>query len=159
MSLAKLTVVECIRTALRREAASLTAITEMARDEATHGQSRPENQYDTRALEASYLAAGQGKRLEELRLLVAWFEVLDTERVPASVRAGALVSLEEEDGGTTWILVAPSGGMRVQVEGSVVSVISPASSLGSAIAGLAVGDAAEVRGPRGVREVEVLSLQ
>ena len=34
---------------------------------ATHEEAKPENDKDTRALEASYLARGQAMRLEELR--------------------------------------------------------------------------------------------
>ena len=33
-----------------------------ARDEATHEQNKAENKYDTRGLEASYLARGQSKQ-------------------------------------------------------------------------------------------------
>ena len=37
-----------------------------ARAEATHEQSRAENKYDTRGLEASYLARGQARQVAEL---------------------------------------------------------------------------------------------
>jgi hypothetical protein len=37
-----------------------------ARDEATHEQSKAENKYDTRGLEASYLARGQARQVAEL---------------------------------------------------------------------------------------------
>src|SRR5687768_11096256 len=82
-----------LRKILRDELSRLARGTDMARDEATSVESRPENQYDTRALEASYLAAGQGERLEALRLLLAWAEVQRDDPTD-TVEAGALALLE-----------------------------------------------------------------
>src|SRR5688500_7983704 len=103
----KTDVVEALRQALRAELAQLGRVTDMARDEATSAESRPENPYDTRALEASYLAAGQGERLTALRQLAAWAEVLGAEPRDA-VEAGALaqVALDEVP---QWVLFAPRG--------------------------------------------------
>ena len=65
-----------IRAQIDAQLAGVAAMTAAARDEATASESRPENQYDTRALEASYLAAGQGQRLAELKALRQWAEHL-----------------------------------------------------------------------------------
>ena len=45
-----------------------------SRAEATHEQSKAENKYDTRGLEASYLARGQSKQAAEIQGAIAAFE-------------------------------------------------------------------------------------
>lgn len=42
----------------------------IARAEATHEQSKAENKYDTRGLEASYLARGQSKQAAEIEVSI-----------------------------------------------------------------------------------------
>ena len=131
-------VLEVLRAHLEQELATLSRMTEMARDEATSAESRPENQYDTRALEASYLAAGQGERLADLRRLAAW---VDTQhgRTYEQVQAGALAGLS--DG--SWLLMAPRGGITVEVDGVAVRLVSAVSPLGESLCGLSVGDDAD----------------
>ena len=51
-----------------------------SRAEATHEQSRAENKYDTRGLEASYLARGQSKQAAEIQNAIAAFEKLDVRK-------------------------------------------------------------------------------
>ena len=150
-------VVLALRRAILAERDALRSMTEAARSEATHEQSRPENQYDTRALEASYLAAGQGERLGALTRLAAWFDVTDLGRPRDRVEPGALVQLEE-DTGTRWVFVAPEGGARVRVDGIEIQAISPASPLGKALVGLEEHDSVEVDGPNGTRELVVAAL-
>jgi len=48
-----------------------------ARAEATHEQNKAENKYDTRGLEASYLAHGQSKQAAELEAAITDFENLN----------------------------------------------------------------------------------
>jgi len=45
-----------------------------SRTEATHESSKAENKYDTRGLEASYLARGQSKQAAEIESAIADFE-------------------------------------------------------------------------------------
>lgn len=148
--------VRALRAALQAELDAVARAAEMARDEATSAESRPENQYDTRALEASYLAAGQGERLAAARLLSAWAEVL-----PASdfdrIEAGALARLDGS-GGDRWVLFAPRGGLELDVDGARVTLISVSSPLGSALAGLGAGDDAEVDTPTGTQGWEVVEV-
>lgn len=146
-------VVEAFERALRAELAVLAAATASARDEATSGESRPENKYDTRALEASYLAAGQGERLEDRARMVAW---IGRQHGHACDRAGegALLGVRI-DGRPRWILLAPRGGPDVVVEGVPVQLVSMDAPLGEALRGLAPGDVAEVERPRGRQEIEV----
>ncbi|MCO4746003.1 MAG: transcription elongation factor GreAB [Proteobacteria bacterium] len=152
----KADVIEALLATLCSERDGLARMTQAARDEATHGESRPENQYDTRALEASYLAAGQGQRLIELGQLIGWLELAGADC--DVVRVGALLELESDAGAARWLFVAPAGGTRLHLDGKTVDVISPASLFGRALAGLEAGDSAEVVGPRGRSEWELLAV-
>ena len=152
----KTAVVAALRETLRGELAQLDRVTAMARDEATSAESRPENQYDTRALEASYLAAGQGERLTALRRLLAWAEVLEPAPMDL-IEAGALA--EVEDGaGSQWVLFAPRGGSDLVVGGAPVRVVSVGSPLGVALCGLGAGDVGEVETPRGPQRWQVRAV-
>lgn len=153
----KAAVLHALLTSLTAERDALVRILEAARDEATHGESRPENEYDTRALEASYLAAGQGERLESLDQLLGWVRQ-QTATASSVVEQGALVHLESEEGEMRWVLVAPEGGSRIDVDGTRVDVISGNSPLGKALAGLEEGDGASVERPTGPLEWEVLTV-
>ena len=122
-----------------------------ARDEATHGESRAENQYDTRALEASYLAAGQGRRMQSLQRLLGWARQQTDAEHDRAVQ-GALIRLRDPDDSPRMVLLAPEGGKRLSVEDTVVELVSMRSPLGQALASLEEGDAAEFDGPTGVIE-------
>lgn len=147
-----------MREALEGELRVLEAMVASARDEATSAESKAENKYDTRALEASYLAAGQGVRLAELRTLATWLDQQDATRAHRSVGSGALVTLHD-DTGERWVLLGPAGGHVVTVSGTRVALISAGSPLGLALAGLEVGDEAEVPAPGGVRTLELAAIR
>lgn len=145
--------IAALLTHLQIELASVEAIAAAARDETTSDETKQEGKYDTRAIEASYLARGQAERVAALRQLVAWFGVLrptETEQV----QVGALVEVER----LGWLFLAPVGGYRVQVGGVPLRMISPVAPLGQALADLEEGDVAEVGGPRGLQHLEVLSV-
>src|SRR6187402_1258922 len=69
-----------------------------SRAEATHEQSKADNKYDTRGLEASYLARGQSRQAAELEASIAEFEKLEVRKFAArdAIDVGALVELELE---------------------------------------------------------------
>jgi hypothetical protein len=69
---------------------------QFSRAEATHESSKAESKYDTRGLEASYLARGQSKQAAELEAAIAEFEKLPAKKFAAGepIGLGALVELE-----------------------------------------------------------------
>lgn len=149
-------VLSALRDALRDALAAVGRGAAMARDEATSAESRPENQYDTRALEASYLAAGQGERLAAARALAGWAELVSPK--PATrIEAGALALLDGP-GGERWVLFAPRGGPELDVDGIRITLISVTSPLGAALAGLGADDEAEVDSPTGVQAWGVVAV-
>src|SRR6185295_10882737 len=67
-----------------------------ARAEATHEQSKPENKYDTRGLEASYLARGQSKQAAEIEAAIEAFQQLPVREFSSldPIDTGAVVEIE-----------------------------------------------------------------
>lgn len=149
-------VVDSLRAALREQFQALSTMTAAARDEATSAEAAPENEYDTRALEASYLAAGQGQRLADLRELVDWADHLDAS-AHAAVGLGSLAHVDD-DGTVRWLFLTPQGGRELLVDGVNVQVVGASSPLGAALLHLEAGDEAELETPSGDRVIEVIEV-
>ena len=133
----------------------------MAIDEATGAESKAENKYDTRSTEASYLARGQAERVAALRTLVSFVSSpasrLDREMCPVGLCS--LVALEDQ-GGTMWVFVAPGGGgLRFEVDGVAVVIVTPDSPLGKALIGQEEGAEISFQTAAGDRELEIVALR
>lgn len=149
-------IVATLRASLVEELAALERVGATAAEEAVTEEAKSENEYDTRATEASYLARGLASRIAELRQVVAWFSSFDANKpLPdTTVQVGALVEL---DGGE-WLFFAPAGGGTVQAGGKKIKLVSRSSPLGAALVGLEAGDAAEFDTPRGILEREIVGV-
>lgn len=100
--------------------------------EATDPQSKAEHKYDTRGLEAAYLAGGQARKVAEIEEAITQFQKLKlpdfTSETP--IDYGALVQVEMR-GGANWYFIAPrSGGLEILHEKEEITVITPQSPLG-----------------------------
>lgn len=113
-----------------------------ARAEATHEQNKPENKYDTRGLEASYLARGQSRQAAELESAIADFEKLKARKFAADepINVGALVQLELAGENAFYFIGARAGGTEVEHDGKEILVITPQSPLGEQLIGKKAGD-------------------
>jgi len=132
-----------------------------AAEAATHAEAKPENDKDTRALEASYLAAGQATRVAELenalKLLVG-IELKDIGKA-TPICASAVITLEDDDGAHTLFFMSPhGGGVRLELDGKSVQVVTPQSPLGKALLGKLHGDVIELRGKSGLREMTIVDV-
>lgn len=114
-----------------------------AHEAATHEENIAENKYDTLGLEASYLAAGQARRVEEIRqALHAWrtLQMRDFDE-EQGIQLGALVLLQTADGRRQCLLLGPDGaGLKLPCEWGEVMLITPRAPLGQQLLGLGVGD-------------------
>jgi transcription elongation GreA/GreB family factor len=157
--------IQRVRATLQREADAMLAAATSARDAATHEEARPENDKDTRAIEAGYLAGAQAERVRELRDAVAALDAMPCRDAGEGepVALGSLIRVEANERGATrtWCyLMAPEGGgTRVEWNGESVSVITPASPLGRALLGRRRGDVVEVATDRGEGECELLAVE
>ena len=127
---------------------------------ATHEESKPENEYDTRGLEASYLAGAQAKRVGEIKEVLSMFKLLDLKNFKTLEAVAALALVEVEyQGKRSLVLVMPKGGgIALQFEGKPIQVITPNSVLGEALVGLRTGETAEVETNGKIREYKILSV-
>jgi transcription elongation GreA/GreB family factor len=110
--------------------------------EATHESSKAENKYDTRGLEAAYLAGGQARQSREILDSIADYESLalrDFKRNDV-IDLTALVEVEM-DSASFWFFIGPrNGGLEVETEVGEVTVITPQSPLGKNLIGKKAGD-------------------
>jgi hypothetical protein len=140
------------------------ALAEAARntyEAATHEESEAEDQYDTRGLEASYLAGAQAKRVGELEQFILFLRFLEPKNFAKTepISSSALVELDYE-GKAVWAFMLPQGGgMAVEFEGHHVQVVTPKSPLGEAIVGRNAGDLALVDTGKETREYEIISVR
>jgi len=114
-----------------------------AHAEATHEQSKAENKYDTRGLEAAYLARGQSRQMQETQAAFAAYEKLEARPFHADdpIDVGALVDLEVSGEREIYFLGPKAGGMELKHEGREILLITPQSPLGELLMGKKQGDA------------------
>ncbi len=149
---------------LQEELAFVIQSAEAARHAATHEESKAEDQYDTRGLEASYLAGAQAQRAAELQKLVHGYQKLlegDGQVFEPATRVApwSLVELECDGARTVVFLVPQGAGITVEVEGTQVQLITLQSPLGEELVGRRAGDSFEVETRAAMREYEILSVQ
>ncbi|HEX5397884.1 MAG TPA: transcription elongation factor GreAB [Verrucomicrobiae bacterium] len=115
---------------------------QFSRAEATHESNKAENKYDTRGLEASYLARGQSRQVAELEAAVAEFEKLGARKFAdgEAIATGALVEVEHGGKCTVYFLGPRAGGTEVLHDGKEILVITPQSPLGEQLVGKKAGD-------------------
>lgn len=126
---------------LNAELQALTTAALATHAEATDEENKAEDKYDTRGLEASYLAHGQSKAAEEAAQAVAQFSALPVREFNPGepISLGALVRLDHR--GTYYYFMGPrAGGTEVDLAGQVVLVITPQSPLGRQLLGRKQGD-------------------
>src|SRR5580700_8521586 len=111
---------------LEEELATLTAAAKATLEAATHEEAKPENEYDTRGLEASYLAGAQAKRAGELDEILSLFQHLPCRDFAEgeAISATALVEVQplaERNPKKSFVFLMPKGGgFSLQFEGAAV---------------------------------------
>ena len=132
-----------IRAAAHQALARVRASATATYHEATHAESKAENKYDTRSLEASYLARGQSERVAELTQAVAFVDTLTSApREPDQpIGIGTFVCLVDAADRTRWVLVAPvGGGLMASFRETQLGIVTPSAPLGRALLGAEVDD-------------------
>jgi transcription elongation GreA/GreB family factor len=134
---------------------------QFSRAEATHESNKAENKYDTRGLEASYLARGQSKQVAELETAIAEFEKLGVKKfAPGEVIGlGALVELEH-GGETSFYFLGPrAGGTEVVHDRKEILVITPQSPLGEQLLGKKSGDTPQLNFGGAKQPAKIVSVE
>lgn len=131
-----------IRTELKDSLERLSKAAREAHAAATDPGSKAEGKYDTRSLEASYLAAGQARRVDELAETIRIFEgvTLPDFDIDDAIDAGALVEVEMNGETSLLLLVPTAGGMSVNHHGEEITLLTPASPLYQKLIGMHTGE-------------------
>ena len=113
-----------------------------ARDEATDDESRGESKYDTHAVEASYLAAGQAERAEEMGRTLQTFNLTQfPDFAPdAAIEVGALVDVDFAGERVYYLICTAGGGTSFEIDGRELTVLAPTAPLASKLMGAKAGD-------------------
>ena len=125
-------------------AASLGVLEKAARAshaEATHESSKAENKYDTRGLEAAYLAGGQARQDREIIDSIKAYESLALKDFVRGdlIDLTAVVELESDGARSTYFIGPRNGGLEIEYDRQEVTLITPQSPLGQNLTGKKAG--------------------
>lgn len=161
-TLDKAAVLDALRADLQDALDVMVQAARTARAAATHEEMKPENDKDTRGLEAGYLAGAQAARAAEMRRALAELAALQPRAFAEDERiaAMALVEIEHADTGQRQrlFLCPEGGGKKLVVDGVEVQVVTPRSPLGDALVGKRRGDVVEMTAGGKTREIEILDV-
>lgn len=113
-----------------------------AREAATHSESLAEDKYDTRGLEASYLAGAQAERVRAIEKSLTQYKFFEAGDFSATtpIAVGALVELSSDAKKMLCFIVPHGIGRRIVALGKDVQVVTAQSPLGSAMIGRTLGE-------------------
>src|SRR4249919_105694 len=106
---------------------NLTVLDKAARAahaEATHESSKAESKYDTRGLEAAYLAGGQARQAREIMDSIKLYQSLEVmDFAPGEViDLTALVELESDGTQATYFIGPKNGGLEIKFQRTEVTI-------------------------------------
>ncbi len=142
------------------ELAVMAKAAQEAREAATHEESVAEDKYDTRGLEASYLAGAQARRVAELQWIIHSYQNLELlEFTPGStIGITALVEVVSGNEKKLFFLAPKGGGILIDIDSIKVQIVAPDSKIGAELMGKGVGDAIEMQIMGRLKEYEVLKI-
>jgi transcription elongation GreA/GreB family factor len=148
-SIDKKLIIEHLTQKLKVELIEIEAAAQSAKDLATGPDMKAEGKYDTRAIEASYLAGAQAKRVEEIKLDIQMLEDLDLAHNDLSkIQLGSLVILVCNNQERFYFVSSTSGGSLLVLNDQPILIISVFSPIGDAALGLSIGETFEVETPK-----------
>jgi hypothetical protein len=157
----KIRVLAALRARMAEEQTAAVAAQREVHAGATHEESRAENDKDTRALEASYLARGLAGRVAELEEAALRLGALELRELGADdpIVLTALIEVEDDEGQSLRYFMAPAGGgVKLSIGDARVQVVTPTSPLGRSLLGKRAGDQVELRTPRGTRLLKLAGI-
>jgi hypothetical protein len=156
----KARVLSALRRHIEQDLAVATEAQRRTQSGATHEENKPENDKDTRAIEQSYLARGQAQRVVELNHDLATANALEPRVFGAEtpIAVTACVGLDDGERTAFFFLAPVGGGLTLDVDGTPVRVLTPASPLGRALLGQTLDSDVEVRTPQGLKSYSVVSV-
>ena len=152
-------IIDLIIAELQQEADSLARAAKDSHAYATDEDSQSESKYDTRGLEASYLAGAQAEKATEVLDAIRKYQALKNAIAdnPSGEGAGVgkLVLVEGPAGEMAYFLGPDRGGLEIESEGVEVMVITPDAPIARAMEGLADGQEFSFNGRSGWKILSV----
>jgi transcription elongation GreA/GreB family factor len=141
----KINKAEVLKQIVARLQDSLSLLEKAARashEEATHESSRAESKYDTRGLEAAYLAGGQARQARDILDAIKVYAELPTRDFAKAdtIDVSAMVTLDFDGTRSSYFIGPKSGGLEINYNGEEVVVITPQSPLGQNLMGRKLGE-------------------
>lgn len=136
-------ILEAFFAELEQELMTITEAAFAAREAAISEEAKAENKYDTRGLEASYLAGAQAKRASELRETISKLKKNKVRMYAEgeAIQGLALVTVERDDAEEKrFFLVPAEGGAKIQLDGQTYFLVTPESPIGKSLWNLKQGD-------------------
>lgn len=155
----KKNIIEQLISSLKNELAEVEAAARSTKDLVTADDLKSEGKYDTRAIEASYLASAQNKRVEEIKLDIQMLEDIELPEVPStSIQLGSLALIRCNNQERYYFISSTSGGSMLMVDDHAILVISVFSPIGNEALGLTAGESFEVETPKETRQYEIIAV-
>ncbi len=143
----------------QQELIKVIAAAKSTKDLVTADDLKSEGKYDTRRIEAAYLASAQNKRVEEIKLDIQMLEEIELPQVPSkTLQLGSLGLISYNNQERYYFLSSTSGGSMLMIEGCAVLVISVFSPIGNEALGLTAGESFEVQTPKEMRLYKVIQV-
>ncbi len=111
---------------LRESLAVLEKAARASHAEATHESSKAESKYDTRGLEAAYLAGGQARQAKEILDSIKLYEALPINNFAGDepIDLTALVELDAGGARSLYFIGPKNGGLEIEHQRKEITVIT-----------------------------------
>jgi transcription elongation GreA/GreB family factor len=156
----KTKLIELIVAGLANSLALLEKAARASHAEATHESSKAESKYDTRGLEAAYLAGGQARQAREILESIKVYEALKTKDFAQDepIDLTALIELDTDGSRSLYFIGPRNGGLEIQCDHKEITVITPQSPLGQNLMGKTAGQRWETKLSGAAVKYHVLSV-
>jgi len=126
---------------LKEDLAGLKKAAAETRSVSSDDENKQEGKYDTRSIEASYLAEAQAEQAAQIEESIFKLQSLTPSEDPDTVILGAIVILTDaEDNDLQFFLLPAGGGISLEYEDQPLTVITPESPIGEKIIAKALLD-------------------
>jgi len=138
---AKARLIQQIVASLQASLAVLQKAARASHAEATHESSKAESKYDTRGLEAAYLAGGQARQAKEILDSIDLYKALPLRDFESEepIDLTALVELDSDGARAIYFIGPKNGGLEIKLQGEEITLITPQSPLGQNLMGKKAG--------------------
>jgi transcription elongation GreA/GreB family factor len=160
MNFEKSEIIKILLAKLQTNLESLVETSLIARDAATSEESKAENKYDTRGLEASYLAGAQSKRAVELQESIYRISTLPLKDYDqnTTISSTAIIELDMNESKKYFFLLPVAGGISLSVNGITLQTLTVEAPLGRELLDKSVGDSFDFKIGDKLNECEITQI-